>query len=225
MPEGPIEAKKGDIFLYSPRTPHNFGTRNASWETLWCHFLIKQEWESLLGWPRISEGVGMIEASTHPVFKRILYLAGKIVKHLHVSTEFSRRFAMNSMEELLLTIASSGFLPGRPMQDDRLTRALEFIASDLPKVRKVEQLASIAGMSVSRFQHLFKKELHCTPIEYLEARRMERAKIRLAATSEPIESIAFSVGYTTPQYFYRRFKRTTGSSPGAFRKTAARPSE
>jgi AraC family 4-hydroxyphenylacetate 3-monooxygenase operon regulatory protein len=47
---------------------------------------------------------------------------------------------------------------------------------------------------------------------------MERARSLLTLTSSPVSEIAYQVGFRSPFYFTRVFKRAAGMSPAAFRK-------
>ncbi len=47
---------------------------------------------------------------------------------------------------------------------------------------------------------------------------MEEAKRRLERTDQPIDKIAWAVGYADPAFFRRLFKRITRITPGAYRR-------
>jgi AraC family transcriptional activator of pobA len=53
--------------------------------------------------------------------------------------------------------------------------------------------------------------------EWIAAVRLAEARSRLLHTEEPVESIAWSVGYADPTHFIRRFKRESGVTPAAWR--------
>ena len=48
---------------------------------------------------------------------------------------------------------------------------------------------------------------------------MKEAQLLLKNTDNPIQSIAFSVGYHDEKYFSRLFKKVTGLSPSEYRKS------
>jgi len=53
--------------------------------------------------------------------------------------------------------------------------------------------------------------------------RVEHAKRRLERTGDPIEDIAWRVGYEDPAAFRRLFQRLAGISPGQYRRQFAQP--
>ena len=84
-----------------------------------------------------------------------------------------------------------------------------------PSVRAL--LASL-GFSYPHICRIFNKSFGITPVEYLNARRLERAKELLAHRSLTISEIAYTVGFRDPGYFTRRFTRQNGMSPKVYRE-------
>ena len=82
----------------------------------------------------------------------------------------------------------------------------------------LQDLASRAYLSKSRFSHLFKESTGTSPIEYRNGMRIERAKELLTTTSKSVEDVCAMVGFSNLSSFYDRFRRETGMSPGAWRK-------
>ncbi len=55
------------------------------------------------------------------------------------------------------------------------------------------------------------------PTEYLQNVRIMKARQILETTTEPVESIAWSVGYSDPAAFRKIFGRLTGATPNQYR--------
>lgn len=83
---------------------------------------------------------------------------------------------------------------------------------------RVEQMASLAGLSVPHFFRCFQKATGTTPIRFLRQERISQAKRRLLESRDSIKEIAEQVGYSDPFYFSRDFRQHTGTSPAQFRK-------
>jgi AraC-like DNA-binding protein len=81
----------------------------------------------------------------------------------------------------------------------------------------LSQIASFAGLSLSRFKARFKHEVGVSPGNYMNLRKIEKAKERLTESNDSITHIAMDLGFTTSQYFATTFKRYTGHSPRSFR--------
>ena len=59
-----------------------------------------------------------------------------------------------------------------------------------------------------------------SPIDYLTTVRINRACFLLRNSSNNINEIAYSVGYSDPKYFSRVFKRTMGVTPTQYKNSA-----
>ena len=82
---------------------------------------------------------------------------------------------------------------------------------------KVSQLAKLSNLSLSSFKRLFKKEYNNSPTNYINNRRLEKAKELLMFTEMSIGDIAFEIGLQDSLYFTRLFKSKTGIPPSKYR--------
>jgi transcriptional regulator GlxA family with amidase domain len=90
---------------------------------------------------------------------------------------------------------------------------VDHLADDL----SVPALAERACMSERNFARAFKAETGMTPAVYVEALRVERARLALESGAEPIEAVARRCGFGTVETLRRAFARRLGVSPGAYR--------
>ncbi|MDF2837052.1 MAG: hypothetical protein K0Q63_2692, partial [Paenibacillus sp.] len=74
-----------------------------------------------------------------------------------------------------------------------------------------------AGLSVNHFIRTFKRRTNMTPLQYVEHRRMDKAK-RLLFDSGKMKEIARQVGYKDEHYFSRAFKKAEGVAPTLYIK-------
>jgi transcriptional regulator GlxA family with amidase domain len=81
----------------------------------------------------------------------------------------------------------------------------------------VPALAARACMSERTFARAFKAEAGMTPAVYVEALRVERARLALESGGEPIGAVARRCGFGTVETLRRAFARRLGVSPGAYR--------
>lgn len=90
---------------------------------------------------------------------------------------------------------------------------------DLTAPVTLEQLAKELDLSVSSLSHQFKRITGTSVMGYLTSCRIAAAKKYLAGSHMPIGEIVETCGFSDASNFSRLFKKQTGCSPSAFRKT------
>ncbi|MFI7382698.1 GlxA family transcriptional regulator [Streptomyces sp. NPDC049813] len=80
-------------------------------------------------------------------------------------------------------------------------------------------IAARAGVSTRTLMRRFREQTGTTPLQWLHRARIRQAQHLLETTAHPVERIAAQVGFGSPTAFRDRFKRTTGVSPQAYRRT------
>ncbi len=82
-------------------------------------------------------------------------------------------------------------------------------------------LAAEAGCSEQHLIRLFRRHTRLSPRQYQVRARVEAARSLLASSDHPLKRVAEILGYRDEYYFSRQFRSVTGSSPGAWRRSAA----
>lgn len=101
---------------------------------------------------------------------------------------------------------------------NRLLRAEAFIRANFNKPLSLNQIASVASLSMYHFGRSFKSHFGMSPYQYLQHVRLEKSIEYLETTQWPIESIASELGFTNHSNFACFFKKNTGMSPSAYRR-------
>lgn len=95
---------------------------------------------------------------------------------------------------------------------ERIARAIRMLRREFTQALRVEDLAAVAGMSVSTFHLHFKTATAMTPLQYQkQLRLLEARRLLLADTSA--ERAAYAVGYESPTQFSREYARMFGQPP------------
>jgi AraC-like DNA-binding protein len=102
---------------------------------------------------------------------------------------------------------------------DALRRVLKFIDENLQRDIALAEVAEAAYLSPNYLSQLLKKQTGLAFVDWLTARRMERARELLAHTVDRVGSVAHSVGFADEAYFTRRFKQRYGVAPTAYRRS------
>lgn len=95
--------------------------------------------------------------------------------------------------------------------------ALSKIHTDYAKSLTLEELSQLCMVSKSHFCRTFKKAMGVTPVQYINAYRIDVAQALLKNTDESCGRIAELCGFEDESYFYRLFKSLKGVSPSQMR--------
>jgi AraC-like DNA-binding protein len=95
----------------------------------------------------------------------------------------------------------------------QINRVLNRIHTNYAQSHDIETLAREAGMSVSTFHLHFKAVTSSSPLQYLKAIRLHKARLLMVNEGVSAAQAAVSVGYESPSQFSREFKRQFGDSP------------
>lgn len=104
-------------------------------------------------------------------------------------------------------------------RSDALRRVLAFIDANLKRDISLNEASEAAFLSPNYLSQLLKKQTGMAFVEWLTARRMERAQYLLAHTDERVSDIANTVGFSDEAYFTRRFRQRCGQAPSQYRKS------
>jgi AraC family transcriptional regulator of arabinose operon len=212
-------ARPGDVVLLGPDVSHDYSVPEGGfWEFLWAHFQPRLDW---FGWwsPLVGDeepGLSHLEsaAARERAWRCFLRLRADALG----TGELSRELALNGLEEILLLAVREG-ADGRPL-DPRVRRVLDLISSDLAADHDVPGLAREVAISPSRLSHLFKQETGEPLMGAVIRLRLNQAARLLEHTVDDIGAIAREVGFSSPYYFSRQFRRHYGMSPRQYRARA-----
>ena len=121
--------------------------------------------------------------------------------------------------QLLSSLAISHPSEKQLAEDGSMRSVLAFIHSNLYRADlSVEYLAQVTGVGRTTLYHRFKKEVGCSPSEYIQKRRISTARHLLRTEKMSVRSVAAAVGYDDPLYFSRVFHKATKCSPTHYRR-------
>jgi AraC-like DNA-binding protein len=95
----------------------------------------------------------------------------------------------------------------------RIGVAINWIRRNFTEQMRVDALAEMAALSVSAFHRHFKAVTSLSPLQYQKRIRLLHARSQLIAGQGSATSIAFSVGYESPNQFSREYARLFGLPP------------
>jgi AraC-like DNA-binding protein len=96
----------------------------------------------------------------------------------------------------------------------RISRAVEYIHTNLHKPVSVEKLADMVHMSRTSFYENFRNVMHLSPLQYAKSVKLDKAQSLIQEGKNASEA-GYMVGYNSPAQFSREYKRHFGYSPSA----------
>jgi len=102
----------------------------------------------------------------------------------------------------------------------RLKRVLKHIEANLQGELNVSGLANVASLSPYHFARAFNRAMGVPPMRYVWRRRVVYARELIAhGPDQSLGEVAYKCGFKNNSHFTEAFKRETGMTPSAFRKT------
>ncbi len=132
------------------------------------------------------------------------------------AVRIAKVFVLGDRSEGQLPFSAMG--KARRHEDAVVAECQIWIADHYTASNPVSRLVERSGLPPRTFKRRFKAATGYSPVDYVQALRIEEAKQILETTSEPTDSIAHAVGYDDPAFFRRLFKRRTGVTPARYRR-------
>lgn len=107
-------------------------------------------------------------------------------------------------------------------ESERIRRAAAYVLENLAERHDVDSLAGQAGMSRRTFTRHFQKATGMPLVDWVQSKRLQKARALLEDRDIRVEAIAELVGFASPVAFRRLFKSEFGTPPSEWRKSYAK---
>jgi len=123
-------------------------------------------------------------------------------------------------KRLLLALLDAFGAPPAPRSEteDRLATAWRQAGQNLHRMRTLEDVAALLGVSESTFRALHRKAWHNSAGEHLRELRLSRAEELITGTDKSLAEIAAAVGYQHATTLNAAFRARRGKTPGEYRR-------
>ncbi|MGL5437084.1 MAG: helix-turn-helix domain-containing protein [Lachnospiraceae bacterium] len=167
---------------------------------------------------------------TQPVYRFSLEIQTKL-KRLFQSMlyefqhygKYSEMILERCLQELILIIKRE-YLPYSSDDliicnaNNKVIDAVQYIDTHYQKTPSLEQVAASVHFSSSHFSRLFKETMKMTYSSYLASVKLQHARIQLIHTTQTIDEIAVSCGFSSGNYLCSQFKKCHGITPTNYRR-------
>jgi AraC-like DNA-binding protein len=202
---GAIEVEANSLMLLPANQPHLFELNSSFWSTTWLAFDATHRWEALNRPQATVEYCDKAQAVCH--LMSLMYY------------EDDRVLRKTSLGQLEYYLTHTLMVPGtRYDQSNRLDALFKDMEDQLHYPWTIEEMSARIHYSAPHLHRLCKAAYGRSPIQQLIFLRMQRAQRLLTHTDWTLAQIAAAVGYQDIFNFSNRFKKSTGYTPGAYRK-------
>ena len=128
--------------------------------------------------------------------------------------EFRDHALSSAMDKILIALAEAKIGGERkPL----FGKSLTFLNAKYTDDIRIPDLAAMEGLSLSRYNAVFKRVVGMPPTKYIISLRIKHACTLLSGTNLGISEIGAMVGYEDNHFFSKIFKSTMGISPQKYR--------
>lgn len=102
---------------------------------------------------------------------------------------------------------------------ERINKVLVYISEHLDEKMELEKLAAMSNFSIFHFHRIFKAFLNEPLGAFVSRLRLDYAAKLLEFGTDPINEIAYRVGFDVPSSLSKAFRKRFGVTPAEFRET------
>lgn len=160
-----------------------------------------------------------------PQWRPMSYQADNCIREILTCAyikDLRKLYLQSKANELFTLIANGNPAPvntnfvKRQSDRDKLYAIKDFITTNYASNISLDQLCRNFGINEYKLKKGFKELFNTSVIEFLIDQRLDQARSMLLEKDKSVGEIAYLIGYSSPQYFSKAFKKKYGISPGAF---------
>ncbi len=209
------DVAEGDIFIFSPRVPHEYYPTSNKWQ---MYFIVfgGDGAENVAEYLRLekSEVRSCSDLNTR---NKITDICSRVCK------------SQDAYEKSVLLYRLLGYIPAlsnnsygtqsmeRQKIDRKIRPVVAFIEKNYKSPVSLDEMAELIDVSKSYLCRVFKQAYGITPVTFLLNYRISKAKQLLISTDMKIRLLAGECGFNDTSYFCMVFKKSEGITPEEFR--------
>jgi AraC family transcriptional regulator, L-rhamnose operon regulatory protein RhaS len=225
---------EGDVFLLGPEDYHHFEIEELT-EFSFVRFnesiyqnqagekagTLQQVMDTLLYTSSQSRGTLVHDRQDK---KRLLSLLAVLeAENENPHSHYFELVRTSLMQSIILILARNLFVqtPANATLRNSVEAILRYIKQHIyqPEKLSVAHLAAVFNYSADYISIFFKNHTGESLKQYITKYKMQLIEVRLLYSSLTLSEIADEFGYTDESHFCKQFKKFTGSTPTAFRKS------
>jgi AraC-like DNA-binding protein len=226
----------GDLCMVGSNLPHEWRSDQAFFEkkthlraSCYCLFLLKELFgATLLNMPEMQHIKELIERSSQGIKftgKARDEIGEKINEYAQESGAAKIAKLILLLEQMATTteyelLASVGYTKRHLNTEDfeRFNRIYHYIINNFAHPIRLEEVASMVGLTPNAFCRYFRERTKMTFVRYLNEIRIGHAKKLLIEGNHTIVALSEESGFNNVSHFIGQFKRSTHMSPSEYQR-------
>ncbi len=210
--KGKTPVHSNDVILIAPDDPCAY-TPKKSWLSRWIVWNGKEA--EMIFKKIFGESNTQVLKNTAPAVIKAFTLLNNIISLETLAGALKRKaIILNLFYDFLDTMNEYDRFNKNSIHR-RIIDTIEFIRDNIALQHSIPELAKRSNVSVSHFRRLFIKETGKSPIEFINAEKILKAK-ELLLKGMTIKQCAEEIGFNDIFYFMRLFKKVSGFTAGEF---------
>ena len=205
---------KGDLFFFSPNTPHRYKAVTDEWKLPYIVF-TGQASGNIVDYLEFGKSF-VLKNIDEDDYNKISAMFNRIYSAYFSDIELRYARTSSMLYSLLVLIAETRRSKAK-IQDElsmQLAPAMNYIRRHTHEDISVDDLAKIVGVSSGRLSVLFKQAFGLTPAQAVRKYKLEQAKHLMDSRPDmKVKEISERCGFSSVSYFVTAFKKEFGISP------------
>lgn len=142
-----------------------------------------------------------------------------------VEEDYGRGLALQVARDLVVYLKRPGgqsqfsvHLTSQNTSHPGIREIQDWVLSNLSQSLDISMLAARAAMSERNFRRVFVREVGTSPLQFIEAARLEAGRRLLEEGDLPLKSVAGRIGFASEQSLRKLFLKHLGVAPQAYRE-------
>ncbi len=209
---------QNDFFVLPVRLTDQLSvSEGKTWSIYWAYFSGSQA-------AKVAShliGKGLKPRKAKPLVGRISQF-NDILHHLELMENIENLVYANSRFYSFLCSFRLTVLSSRKYgKKDGVIQSIEYMRENITNMVSLQDLAVVAGLSVSHYCAMFKLKTAQTPLQLFTSMKIQRACQLLQNRNQTIKTISYNLGFFDQYHFSKVFKQVMGVSPKSFRNVGA----
>ncbi len=209
------DVAEGDIFIFSPRVPHEYYPTSNKWQMYFTVFGGEGA-EGISEYLRLerSEVRSCPDQNTR---SKITEICSGLCRS---QDAYEKSLLLYRLLGLVSSLAKNTYGAEnieRKKIDKKIRPVVAFIEKNYKSPVSLDEMAELIDVSKSYLCRVFKQAYSITPVTFLLNYRISKAKQLLISTDMKVRLLAAECGFNDTSYFCMMFKKSEGMTPEEFR--------